>query len=295
MSSSIGFILITHKNPEQIYRLIDHLNKMFNYPPIVCHHDFSKCDLSVDNLPKNISFVRPHVETAWGDFSIVEATIQAIKLMYESANSPDWFILLSGSDYPIKTAKEILNDLTSSQYDAYIHHEEIIYKVYKENVKMSLIWQLLAYQRYCSYELFSVPFLNNLIIRLEHPLLTQPFLPFSEKLRCFAGSQWFSANQRAAEYIIKFHSQKNALTSHYRSRMFADESYFQTILANAPHLNLKNDDYRYVDWSTQGAHPKTMVMEDLPHLLSSSCHFARKFDIDVDSTILDQLDRITLA
>jgi len=154
---------------------------------------------------------------------------------------------------------------------------------------------MLAHQRYRSYELFSVPFLNNPKVRLEHPLLTKPFLPFSEKLLCFAGSQWFSANHRAAEYIINFHSQKNALTSHYRHRIFADESYFQTILANAPHLNLKNDDYRYVDWSTQGAHPKTMVMEDLPNLLSSSCHFARKFDIDVDSNILDQLDTITLA
>ncbi|OIP68273.1 MAG: hypothetical protein AUK43_16420 [Oscillatoriales cyanobacterium CG2_30_40_61] len=295
MSSSIGFILLTHRNPEQIYRLIAHLNKMFNYPTIVCHHDFYKCDLSVDNLPKNISFVRPHIETAWGDFSIVEATIQAIKLMYESANYPDWFILLSGSDYPIKTAKEILSDLTSSQYDAHIHYEEILYKVYKQNVKMSVIWQILAHRRYCSYELFSVPFLNNLKIRLEHPLLTQLFLPFSEKLRCFAGGQWFSANYRVAEYIIKFHCQKNALTSHYRHRMFADESYFQSRLANASHLNLKNDDYRYIDWSTQGAHPKTMVMEDLPNLLSSSCHFARKFDIDVDSNILDQLDRITLA
>ena len=295
MSLSIGFILLTHRNPEQIYRLIAHLNKMFNYPTIVCHHDFSKCDLSVDTLPKNISFVRPHIETAWGEFSAVEAIIKAIKLMYESVNPPDWFILLSGADYPIKTAKQILDDFNSTEYDAYIHHEEIIYKVYKQNVKMSVIWQILAYQRYCSYELFSVPFFKNFTIRLEHPLLTKPFLPFSNKFRCFAGGLWFCANQRAAEYIIEFHNQKNALASHYYHRMFVDESYFQTILANAPHLNLKNDDYRYVDWSTQGAHPKTMVMEDLPHLLASSCHFARKFDIDVDSNILDQLDTITLA
>ncbi|RUS98418.1 glycosyl transferase [Trichormus variabilis SAG 1403-4b] len=295
MTISVGFILLTHKKTKQIHRLIDHLNKMFNYPPIVCHHDFSKCDLSVDTLPKNISFVHPHLQTAWGEFSIVEATVQAIKLMYESANCPDWFILLSGSDYPIKTAKKILGDLTLSKYDAHINHEEIIYKVYQQNVKMGLIWQILAHQRYCSYELCSIPLLNNLKVRLEHPLLTKPFLPFSYKLRCFGGGQWFSANKRAAEYIIKFHSHKNALTSHYRRRMFADESYFQTILANAPHLNLKNDDYRYVDWSTKAAHPKTIVIEDLPHLLASSCHFARKFDIDIDSNILDQLDIITLA
>ncbi|WP_414528683.1 beta-1,6-N-acetylglucosaminyltransferase [Nodularia chucula] len=248
----------------------------------------------MDNLSKNISFVRPHLQTGWGEFSVVEATVQAIKLMYEYANCPDWFILLSGSDYPIKTAKEILGDLIASRYDAHIHHQQIIYKVYQQNVKMSLIWQILAYQRYCSYELFSIPFLKNLKIRLEHPLLTKPFLPFSEKLRCFAGGLWFSGNQRSAEYIINFHSQKNALKSHYHHRMFVDESYFQTILANAPDINLKNDDDRYVDWSTRGAHPKILVMEDLPLLLASSCHFARKFDIDVDSKILDQLDKITL-
>ncbi|MEA5619607.1 beta-1,6-N-acetylglucosaminyltransferase [Cronbergia sp. UHCC 0137] len=267
---------------------------MFNYPPIVCHHDFSKSDLSVDTLPKNVSFVRPHLQTAWGEFSLVEATVQAIKLLYESENPPDWFILLSGTDYPIKTAKQILTDLSLSQYDAHIHHQEIIYKVYQENVKMSVMWQMLAYRRYCSWNLFSLPFFKDFTIRWGHPLLSKPSPPFSQKLRCFAGSQWFSANHRTAKYIIKFHSQKNSLTSHYRRRMFADESYFQTILANAPHLNLKNDDYRYVDWSTKGAHPKTLVMEDLPSLLASPCHFARKFDIDVDSNILDQLDTMTL-
>ncbi|CAD5960970.1 Core-2/I-Branching enzyme [Planktothrix tepida] len=72
---------------------------MFNYPSIVCHHDFSKCDLSTDTLPKNVSFVRPHIETAWGEFSAVEAIIKAIKLMYESVNPPDWFILLKISQF----------------------------------------------------------------------------------------------------------------------------------------------------------------------------------------------------
>ena len=56
---SIGFVLLTHHQPQQIDRLLAQLNKMFNYPPIVCHHDFDKCPLSVDHLSKNIEFVRP--------------------------------------------------------------------------------------------------------------------------------------------------------------------------------------------------------------------------------------------
>lgn len=67
-SQSIGFILLTHTKPLQIHRLINTLNRMFNYPVIVCHHDFDKCELSVDALSKNVLLVRPHIKTEWAGF-----------------------------------------------------------------------------------------------------------------------------------------------------------------------------------------------------------------------------------
>ncbi|MEH1824040.1 MAG: beta-1,6-N-acetylglucosaminyltransferase [Nostoc sp.] len=294
----IGFILLTHRNTLQIYRLINKLNRMFNYPVIVCHHDFSKCDLSVNTLSKNVLLVRPHLQTEWASFALVEATVQALKLMYEVPDPPDWFVLLSGADYPIKTANQILDDLNSNSYDAYIQHEKITYETYKYDLRPSILWQKNSYQRYCTKSFsfnYAKKYLVNLNLEIcfEHPLLTKPFLPFSKKLACFSGSQWFCANSKAAKYIIDFHSQKNALTLYYSKLKYADESYFQTILANAPDLKLKNDRRRYIDWSDGGSHPKTLLMEDLPNLLASSAHFARKFDIDIDSNILDELDKIT--
>ncbi|QSJ20559.1 hypothetical protein JYQ62_18810 [Nostoc sp. UHCC 0702] len=265
----------------------------------MCHHDFSKCDLSVDTLPKNVLVVRPHVQTEWGRFSLIEATVKALRLMYEVPDAPDWFVLLSGADYPIKSAKQILDELASSLYDAYIQYEEITYEIYQQDLKPNMLWLKNSYQRYCTKS-FSLNYLKkyyaqlNLEIRLEHPVLTKPFLPFSKKIACFSGSQWFCANRKAAEYIIDFHSKENPITLHYSKLMYADESYFQTILANASHLKLKNDRLRYIDWSTGGPHPKILLMEDLPNLLASSAHFARKFDIAIDSTILDELDKIIL-
>lgn len=297
-TNSLGFILLTHTKPLQIYRLINKLNCMFNYPLIVCHHNFSICDLSIDSLSKNILFVRPHLKTEWASFSVVEAIVQALKLMYEVADAPDWFVLLSGTDYPIKTARQILDDLTSNSYDAYIQYERINYEIYKSDLKPNMLWLKNSYQRYCTKSFsfhYAKKYLThlNLEICLEHPLLTKPFLPFSKKLACFSGSLWFCANSKAAKYIIDFHSNKNALTEYYKTLKYTDESYFQTILANAPHLKLKNDRLRYIDWSDGGCHPKTLLMEDLPKLMASSAHFARKFDIDIDSNVLDELDRIT--
>ncbi|MFM6253655.1 MAG: beta-1,6-N-acetylglucosaminyltransferase, partial [Dolichospermum sp.] len=151
---------------------------MFDYPVIVCHHDFFQCDLSVDTLPKNVLLVRPYLQTEWGGFSVVEATVQAIKLMYKVTDAPDWFVLLSGADYPIKTEGQILGDLSSSSYDAYIQYEKITYQTYKDDLEPNMLWLKNSYQRYCTKS-FSFYYSNkyfaqlNIQISLEHPLLTK--------------------------------------------------------------------------------------------------------------------------
>jgi hypothetical protein len=38
-----------------------------------------------------------------------------------------------------------------------------------------------------------------------------------------------------------------------------------------------------------------MELEDLPRLLASPAHFARKFNLEVDSKIFDELDKIILG
>jgi hypothetical protein len=266
MNPAIGFVLLTHHKPHMIHRLINKLNAMFDHPPIACHHDFSKCDLSVEALPENVSLVQPHVEISWGEFAEVEGTARATQLLYENpATSPDWFVFLSGTDYPIKPAKQILQDLKSSSCDAFIHCELIQAGAFQH------AWQELCYSRYCA----------------KDPSF------FSSEFKCYAGHQWFCASRRAAEYIIDFHTTQTALAEHYHDTVHASESYFQCVLANAPHLNLNNETWRYIDWSAGGQHPKTLGLNDLPKLLASHAHFARKFDADTAALILDQLDALT--
>ncbi|HEV2800160.1 MAG TPA: beta-1,6-N-acetylglucosaminyltransferase [Pyrinomonadaceae bacterium] len=265
MAPTVGFVLLTHNKPQMTGRLIAKLCSMFDAPPIACHHDFSKCDLPVESLPANVSFVRPHVETSWASFTEVEATARAIRLLYESQSAPDWFIYLSGADYPIKPAAQILRDLRASESDAHINAELI------ERGRFTHPWHGLCYHRYC----------------------TKRLTPFSPRFKCYAGGQWFCANARAAEYIVEFHATQTALADHYRDLQFASESYFQCVLANAPHLRLSEQTWRYTDWSAGGAHPKTLGMEDLPTLLASHAHFARKFDADTDARVLDELDART--
>lgn len=306
MSVKIGFVLLTHNKPQQALRLVKKLNSMFDAPPIAWHHDFAQCNLTEESFSKNIHFVRPHLRTAWAQFSIVEAGMAALKLLFELENPPDFFYLLSGADYPIKPADKILRDLSMSEYDAHMNFEKICFNQYK------FPWHELCYKRYCTVK-FSIPLINRKLkltrrlIRISHPVLSAPFLPFSRNFACFAGETWFCANQFTAEYLIDFHKTKPGLAKHFRradralvnhqlrsyDAICPEEAYYQTILCNSPRMKVSQNHWRYIDWSQGGAHPKTLMMEDLPLLQKSTAHFARKFDIDVDQEIFDALDELT--
>lgn len=317
MSIKVGFVLLTHDKPYQAIRLVNRLNFMFDYPPISWHHDFSNCQFPTDAITDNISIVRPHFKTEWAKFSVVEAMLAALTRLLESKNSPDWFILLSGADYPIKAAATIVRDLSASRYDAHIHYNRI--SIPGDQGKRSYLagrdrtsdWQMdvpgvdiaKCRRRYCCLKL-RIPFINRRLrftvrnMRLDHPSIVAPFLPFTEDLSCFAGEHWFSANRTAGEYLIQFHRTRPALANHYRSldeyTIVPEESYYQTIFCNAGALKVSCNHWRYVDWSESksSGHPKLLSIEDLPRLYESPAHFARKFDADVDSKVLDALDRI---
>src|SRR5262249_37084901 len=122
--------------------------------------------------------------------------------------------------------------------------------------------------------------------------LARPFLPFSSQFRCYAGSQWFSARRNCAEHILQWHSLNASFARHYSRTHVPDESYFHSILGNSTQFSVSQDCKRYVDWSAGGNSPKTLGIEDLPDILASTAHFARKFDPLHDSEILDHLDRL---
>jgi hypothetical protein len=313
MTTPIGFVLLV--NPfnklEQTARLVRKLNAMFASPPIAVHHDFGKNPNFISNCPENVRLVHPHVNTKWADFSCIEAAIKALRLLYSGPNKPDWFVYLSGSDYPIKPADKILTDLQSSPFDAHIQHLPLQYNHYPT------WWQESAFKRSCSVRI-TIPWITrrlSLTTRnywLYHPLFTRGRLPYSDRLKPFAGEAWFCANHRAAKAILDFYDTDRVLAEHCRQILVPEETYFHTVLANAPGLKVNQNFFRYIDWSaghghskpmflnevpnvcaSSGSNPRVLTCADLPNIMNSSAHFARKFDDRVDAAILDELDNLT--
>jgi hypothetical protein len=292
MSVSIGFVLLVNPFSRlgQSARLIDRLNAMFDFPPIAVHHDFGKNPNFIPDLPPNVRLVRPHINTKWADFTCIEAAIAALRLLYAGPEKPDWFVYLSGADYPIKPARTILQELKASPFDAHIQHLPLVYKHYPT------WWQKISFKRVCSVRVRYPWITRHLQFTtrtrwLSHPFFTRGRLPYSDHFKPYAGEAWFCASRRAAEAILKFYERDVAFAQHCRQIMVPEETYFHTVLANDPSLKLSQDYLRYVDWSAGGSHPKVLAEDDLPKLLQTNAHFARKFPDAEKVAVLDELDR----
>lgn len=103
--------------------------------------------------------------------------------------------------------------------------------------------------------------------------------------RCYCGSQWFAANTKAAEILLAPQTQR--LLKYFSGRFPPDEAVFPTILGNATHIKVSSESKHYIHWE-KGHHPRVLGEADLPDMLVSSAHFARKFP--AGSSVLDALD-----
>ena len=271
--SNIGFAILSYTEPEQLLRLTTTLNAMFADPPIVCHHNFGQCRLNEALFSPSVQFVHPHIFTRWGHISTPLAALRALSIL-RNDERPDWFVLLSGSDYPVLRADEMISDLSRAHYDAFLNYSEIPYhRVDCERAGRNATgdpasWNLIAYSRYCA----PIPNQNRSQMR-------EWWSRFSRPTRIFGGTFWFQANRKAIDSLVDNPSLEK-LVRYFRARRIPEEALFHTALCNCPELRICRDHKRYEDWTSGGSHPKWLETADLPKIVSSRAHFARKFRPD---------------
>lgn len=295
----IGFVIMSHQGGNQLLRLVEAINQLYEDPPIACHHDFSQAQIDTLTFPSNVKFVCPSRKTAWGRMMTVDAALDALQLLYEN-DGPDWFVLLGISDYPIMTANGVLNKLQSTEADVLLDYRSVGKPdLCVGGAKNSSVEHFdtaanrdIAQQRFLAAQVW-LPILRRKpdgglrIGRLTKSLpIEYPFGPFNAKFRCYYGSHWFTGNRRAAHALLQPVDKHNQVRRHFRRRAVPEESYYQTILCNSD-LRIDRHNRRFERWEG-GAHPQWLISADLENMLQSGCHFARKFR--PAEPVLDQLD-----
>lgn len=97
--------------------------------------------------------------------------------------------------------------------------------------------------------------------------------------------------------FICYSSEVKEFEDYYLNTLIADESFFQTVLMNTSFSGvLVDDNKRAIIWIPDGdkLRPKTFTKQDYDFLHLGNNLFARKFDDNVDNSIIDKMNIITI-
>ena len=110
----------------------------------------------------------------------------------------------------------------------------------------------------------------------------------------YGGWAWWTLTYDCAKYMLKTYRQNPELKKFFKYSWTPDEMIYQTILMNSHFkTNVINDDLREIEFPegrADGSHPLVYSVNDFQKLKNSKQYFARKFDMQKDSRILDLID-----
>jgi hypothetical protein len=310
----VAFFVLNHQRPEQLVRLLTTLRAQLPDSPLVVHHDVFHGELPSALLKPigNVHLLASGQRVVWGEFSMVDVLCWSLTWMREHLEF-DWVVLLSGQDYPIKPLRGLADDLAANGADAVfgatpigqlpmvkrmIMHRRYFFK-YRPAAASRLPSGAREVLHRATWPLIQA--LNTLqpLFRIYRLTSRVPYrfgwrarnIPFNSEFPCWHAATWCALSRGALEYMLDYVSDHPDYVNYYRGTMCPDESMLATIVFNAPHLRVANRHITYTRWeNARSTHPDIFRAIDFGFLLSVPQYFARKFDIEIDATILDALD-----
>lgn len=302
MSLKKNYLILVHKNFNQLKRLIHVLEDGASC--FIIHLDASA---NLEELKtvlaktENVFFIDKREDCIWGDFSIVQATINAIDFIVQN-QLEGYTILMSGQDYPIKSKQYIIDYLEQNQAYNHIsihrnpvsreepifykrrltHYNFFLSKRRGDAVSLPYFWSQSWKEKiktllYLSKNYKKADFLK---------IFTQKTYPYTD---FYQGHQWFGFN---FETLLKVHhvikEREQELLSFFKYVTVPDEFFFHTVLKNLQkqdsNILIKNSLTVNLPFNHDESHLQDLLNE-LPHKL-----FARKFDEEHNTKIFDLLD-----
>lgn len=280
----MAHLIMAHKDPKQIERLV---KKM-------CHQNFDfyiHVDKKVDIKDfecllafENVYLTKTRVLIRWGGYSFVEGILQCMSEILKIHKPYDFINLMSAQEYPIKPV-------------------EFIYNYFNNNIGKSFItledhnseWWIEAEPRINTYHLTNFDFKGRYFIqKFINKILPKRKFPLPVTLYGGPCSSWWTFSMEMCKYVVEFIDINPQFKRFAYFTWAPDEFLIPSIIMNSPLRNtIIEDNFRYIDWTSGGANPKILTTRDFENIKTSNKFIARKFDIKVDTEVLDMIDTIT--
>lgn len=292
------YLIIAHKNPEQVARLIRtlnydgdgffiHIDKKCKLKPFEDALELEAFEKHITKTPARIHFVSNRVSVVCGGYTQVEATFNSLSEIFSSSERFDYLILLTGQDYPIKTNQQIRTYFASNKGREFLERFQLPGSAEKARAEIS--WRTARVKEYSFLDYYQGKG-SYLMSKIARRIFPAKELPADFPL--YWGHSHWRLTYDCAAFLLKFKSEHEDFMRLFRLALSPDEYVFHTVIMNSPFAeNVIDDCLTHINWSTGGYHPKVLTCKDFHDLEKSRKLFARKFDIHVDSGVMDLIDR----
>ncbi|MBN1122674.1 MAG: hypothetical protein JXJ17_16470 [Anaerolineae bacterium] len=293
---NLVYLIIAHKNPSQILRLIERLDSPNSY--FVIHIDKKSKDVYRELARALANHSRCHfakrISVSWGAITLVEAKIMTFQKLCQLGIDFDFAIVCSGQDYPLKNNTEIRNKLEQYRGKELLDISRLPRETWGEEGGFGRFnrYHFLVGNYTLTFPPYTTTGWKGFIARISPEFLKKrPPLPFGYVP--YGGADWYCLTKESVSYINHFlESQEGRkFLNRFRYTSNSSEIVYHTLLGNSPFKDkIANYFPWHIDWSANNPNPAIFTHDRFEELANSDKLFARKFDINVDSKILDMID-----
>lgn len=309
-SAMVAYLILTHKDPDQVEALAWRIHQLSPTSHIVVHHDRKADTLPWGGTPPHWVHMVERIQVEWGDWSIVEATLRMFRLAHEELRA-SWCVVISGEHWPVIDLVPWERDVAASAVDAYLPAvllpsrlrfgssdrdgnrflARCIHRWFRINRPRSdLVHRALA-------ALSKISLWTHPVAKLEFSLRSNAWFLGIPRHRgpvrgwnFYKGSEWLACNAHAVEVLLRTDT---VVREFFRRSHIPDESYVQTVLRHSG-LAIDTAEVTWVPPEPEVAEAGWMLLKtkQLAEVRTSGVAFARKVDPSRNADVIEAIDRL---
>lgn len=284
----IAVAMLCHKNIEQINALL----RVMEHDDITFYvHVDKKSNIIRETIAGRNVYVLDKdnsVDIQWGSFGMVDATLRLIDTIYQSSQKYDYIWLMSGQDWPLRSANEIIEYIEQHYGEDFLEilsNEEAFERGYfKRNDLYYPDWMV-------SNKLY-IKILKHIFWFLTGGRKSTRLFKRKSKIKNFYyGSQWWLLTSQTLNSMMQFLHKNKWFIDYFKNSLVPDECFFQTLYGMITSINEAKSSVCFVNWKSNPNSPEVFTSDDINKIkeIKNDYLVARKFDFCVDSHIVQKI------
>ena len=216
----------------------------------------------------NVTFAKKRVKCGWGEWSLVQATLNTLRAALDEFPRATHFYILSGDCAAIKSARYAHDFLDAHDMDFIESFDYFESDWIKTGMKEERLIYRHFFNERKNKKLFYASFNAQQKLGLTRDI--------PQDIQIQIGSQWWCLRRRTIEWIMDFSRQRKDVMRFFRSTWIPDETFFQTLVRHlVPESEIEARTLTFLMFTDYGM-PVTFYNDHYDLLLSQDFLFARK-------------------